>query len=75
MNTIITGNLESARRLPLSVNGNPRWEFVIDGKKYRTRVDANCAYKGEPRSPITIKLDGRGSVINYGWPTYPMSGV
>lgn len=62
-----------AKRLPSSYFGNPRWQFVTEGGTFRTKTDAMCAHKGEPkRGPLTLRLDGRGSVIDYGWPAYPM---
>ena len=72
--TIETVLIES-RRLTLSSFGNPRWEFITEAGTFRTMVNASCAYKGEPKNgkPITLVVNGRHSVIDYGWPQYPLS--
>lgn len=72
--TIETTLIKSSR-LASSSFGNPRWEFHTEAGTFRTMVNAACAYKGEPRNgePITLVIVGsRKSVINYGWPQYPL---
>jgi hypothetical protein len=39
-----TGKLESLKRLDGSVNGNPRYQFVVDGYVIRTAVDSSHGY-------------------------------
>ena len=70
---IVETELIKAKRLPSSGYGNPRWQFETTDGTFRTLTNALCAYKGEPRrGSITLKLNARGSVIDYGWPSYPM---
>ena len=72
--TVVEAELYSVRRLPSSVNGNPRWEFSTSEGKFRTVTDAMCAYKGEPRKGIlTMILNSRRGVVDYGWSDYPMN--
>lgn len=69
MDTVLT----SSKRLRSSVNGNLRWQFTTEAGVFKTKVDAMCAYKGEPKAgPFTMLLD-RGAVVDYGWPAYPMN--
>ncbi len=42
--TAHTGTLSSIRRLPSSVNGNPRFQLVIDGYTCVTTPDSGLAY-------------------------------
>lgn len=39
-----TGKLEVIKRLPSSVNGNPRYMVSIDGTTCKTQVDSMLAY-------------------------------
>ena len=39
------GKLEIIRRLPNSVNGNPRYALRVDGWNCRTSVDSSLAYE------------------------------
>jgi len=39
-----TGTVTNIERLPSSMNGNPRYQFVIDGHLVRTAVDSSHGY-------------------------------
>jgi len=39
-----TGIIENIERLPSSYNGNPRYQFTIDGHTVRTAVDSSHGY-------------------------------
>lgn len=43
--TCHTGLLQVVRRLPSSVNGNPRYEVRLDGWTARTAPDSSVAYE------------------------------
>ena len=42
--TTHTGTLSSVKRLPSSINGNPRFKLIIDGYTCITTPDASEAY-------------------------------
>lgn len=54
-----TGKLEVIKRLPSSVNGNPRWLLKVDGWTCRTAPDAALGYNIQ-------NLDGKQVVATIG---------
>lgn len=70
-NETITVNVIEIKRLDSSMNGNPRYALnTNEGKSYRTKADAGCAYVVSPQPRVegfekryTLTLDGRGSVV------------
>jgi len=54
----ISGNLEVVKRLPSSINGNPRYLVSIGGVKCYTAPDANLAYGITNRAdqPVTATV-------------------
>ena len=70
----IDTTLISAKRLASSLNGNPRWEFRTTDGVFRTAVDTSSAYKGMPDAgEISLVVDGRKAVIDYGWARSPLT--
>lgn len=54
-----TGKLESLKRLDGSANGNPRYQFVVDGYVIRTAVDSAHGYS-------VPNFEGKAVVVTIG---------
>lgn len=40
----VSGEITEMERLPSSRNGNPRFQFIVDGKLFKTAIDASLGY-------------------------------
>lgn len=60
-----TGTITNLKRLPSSLNGNPRFEFDIDGYTVRTAVDSMDGYSIQnfEDKPATVVIGTHYTVL------------